>query len=126
MEIKKCLRNQKDLRKEITIDTVERFQGDERKIILFSTTIASPGQINMLQSIASNDPDQTDRKLLVSISRASEQFIILGNSAVLSVSSDYEVLLAQIIENNGYVGSAWSAQVLQDLPNKLLYLQAGK
>lgn len=126
MEIKKCLRNRNELREKITIDTVERFQGDERKIILFSTTIASPGQINMLQSIASNDPNQTDRKLLVSISRASEQFILFGNSSVLTASNGYEVLLNQILENNGYVGSAWSEQVLQHLSNKLLYLQAGK
>lgn len=124
MEIKKCLRDRKRIRSQVTIDTVERFQGDERKVILFSTTIASPRQLNTLQSIASNDPHQTDRKLLVSISRASEQFILFGNSSVLTASSDYEVLLNQILENNGYIGSAWSEQVLQHLPNKLLYLQA--
>ena len=63
----------------ITIDTVERYQGDERKIIIFSTTISNPFQISSIQSINNKDPQQTDRKLLVSISRAVERLYIFGN-----------------------------------------------
>lgn len=78
---------------QITIDTVERFQGDERKIIIFSTTISKVFQLKTIQSIHENDTQQTDRKLLVSISRAIERFYLFGNPNALSTAPAYSELL---------------------------------
>jgi DNA replication ATP-dependent helicase Dna2 len=79
------------------VDTVERFQGDERKVIIFSTTITNARQLPSIQSILP-DAISTDRKLLVSISRASEQFIILGNKDALKGSEIYRDLITRIEE----------------------------
>lgn len=109
-QIKKFLRSA--LLETVSIDTVERYQGDERKIILFSTTIADPRQIRTLENISSTDEDQTDRKLLVSISRASEQFIMLGCSEALTASQEYDHVIHEIIGQGGYFGRAWTDEIL--------------
>jgi len=81
---------------ELIIDTVERYQGDERRIIIFSTTIQDARQIRTIQSVAEDEVSLADRKLLVSISRAVEQLIILGNAEALSASASYRELLTAI------------------------------
>lgn len=88
---------------ELIVDTVERFQGGQKKVIIFSTTITAPRQMNMIQNIAANDVDSTDRKLLVGLSRAEEQVIILGNPGALSCASQYQQLIAACKQNNGYL-----------------------
>ena len=102
-EIKKRLPSEIIDDENFIVDTVERFQGDERKIIIFSTTVANNSQLGSMQSIAPNDDEhRTDRKLLVSLSRASEQFIVLGNSEVLKSSMNYSILINSIVRQNGY------------------------
>ena len=92
----------KDWVQQITIDTVERFQGDERKIIIFSTTISNAFQISAIQSISKMDAQQTDRKLLVSISRAVERFYLFGNPNALLASPAYSELLTAISSYKTY------------------------
>ncbi|MBN9383483.1 MAG: ATP-dependent helicase [Chitinophagaceae bacterium] len=87
---------------DLIIDTVERYQGDERKIIIFSTTISDARQIRTIQSVAEDEVSVTDRKLLVSISRAVDQLIILGNSAALERSEMYRELIDGIKVKGGY------------------------
>ena len=88
---------------ELIVDTVERFQGDERKIIIFSTTAADASQLSVMQSFSPIDSEmKTDRKLLVSISRAKEQFIMLGNSGALRHSASYNSLINDISAKNAY------------------------
>ena len=72
----------------ITIDTVERFQGSERDIIIYSTAISSSKLMKNLQSLTMDG--KVDRKLNVAISRAKEQFILLGNKEILSESPHYK------------------------------------
>lgn len=97
-QIKKHLKSNMAL--QIMVDTVERFQGEEKKIILFSTTISNPHQIANMQNL---DAEETDRKLLVSLSRAAEQLIILGNSGVLSTDKNYKQLIDTIKEQGCYL-----------------------
>ncbi|OQP60677.1 hypothetical protein A3860_32265 [Niastella vici] len=111
-EIKKHLRTDILLNENFIVDTVERYQGDERKIILFSSTITNTRQIASMQSIAAGDKDETDRKLLVSISRASEQFIILGNPEVLRASKPYRLLIAQIEAQQGVINKDFSENII--------------
>ena len=84
----------------INIDTVERYQGSQRDIIIFSTTVSSPNQLNVLSQpveIAGSDCAGTllllDRKLNVAITRAREQFILVGNFGLLLQSPPYADLL---------------------------------
>lgn len=94
--IKEHLRPELLRGEELIIDTVERYQGDERKVIIFSTTIQDARQIRTIQSVAEDEVSLVDRKLLVCVSRAVEQLIIIGNSRALSASESYRELLAAI------------------------------
>lgn len=85
----------------ITIDTVERYQGSERDIIIYSTSI---NNINMLEHIQSMNYNNTvDRKLNVVISRAREQIIILGNYSNLIRLNQYRELIYMIKKNGFFI-----------------------
>ncbi len=83
----------KNIRENVTIDTVERFQGSEREIIINSYSVHSPQQMNNLESF---NAEGIDRKLLVSISRGSKQLIILGNRKVLENGKHYKEIINHI------------------------------
>ncbi len=81
----------------IVIDTVERFQGSQREVILFGTTINSPSQLGILSApVPDADGTPIDRKLNVALTRARRQMFIFGNSAVLSQSPIYKKLIEEI------------------------------
>jgi len=86
--------------KDITIDTVERYQGSERDIIILSLAIKSPAQIQTIQSI---NEEGVDRKLNVAITRAKEQLIILGSEEVMRKSKIFSELIEFIKKKGGYV-----------------------
>ena len=71
----------------ITVDTVERYQGGARDIILFSLCVHNTGQ---LKKITSEDKDGIDRKLNVTLTRAREQIIMIGNIHILSANTLYK------------------------------------
>lgn len=80
----------------INIDTVERYQGSQRDIIIFSTTISTRRQLDILSRpvIIQSEEDEhemllLDRKLNVAITRAREQFILVGNLDLLRNSLPY-------------------------------------
>jgi len=74
----------------ITVDTVERYQGSARDIIIMSTCIGQPEQLSMITSISD---EGIDRKLNVAITRAREQLIVLGNRNILTINSVYKKLI---------------------------------
>jgi len=59
----------------VTIDTVERFQGSERDVILVSFAVKSPLQLRAIQSI---NAEGVDRKLNVAMTRAKEHLVMVG------------------------------------------------
>jgi superfamily I DNA and/or RNA helicase len=59
----------------VTIDTVERFQGAERDVIIVSFAIKSRLQLRAIQSI---NEAGVDRKLNVAMTRAKEHLIMMG------------------------------------------------
>jgi superfamily I DNA and/or RNA helicase len=77
----------------ITIDTVERYQGSQRDIILFSTVVSQPYQVSILSAPVVTDGSPIDRKLNVAVTRARNQFFLVGNLALLSQAEDYRVLI---------------------------------
>lgn len=74
----------------ITIDTVERYQGGARDIIIISTCISLPQQLEQISSLNQNG---IDRKLNVALTRAKEQIILVGNRTALSDSPIYAKLI---------------------------------
>ena len=103
-----------DAQEPLIVDTVERFQGDEKKIILFSTTVASKGMLSRMQSISNSQGIKTDRKLLVSASRAKEQLILLGSKEILGQSPFYAEVLNQI-NRNGKEFVGWDFLLIPEL-----------
>jgi hypothetical protein len=78
---------------EITIDTVERFQGSQRDIIIYSTTISRPYQLDILSVPIEDHGYMIDRKLNVALTRARKQMFILGNVEVLQRNELYTELI---------------------------------
>lgn len=85
---------------DVTIDTVERFQGSERDIIIVSYALKSSIQLKAVKSI--ND-EGVDRKMNVTLTRAKEHLIITGVEEVM----DKDILFRQLIDyiklNDGYL-----------------------
>ncbi len=75
----------------ISVDTVERYQGSARDIIIFSTCTSTQTQ---LERLVSKSHDGIDRKLNVAITRAREFFILIGNEEILSQDSTYKQLIS--------------------------------
>ncbi|MBR1681993.1 MAG: AAA family ATPase [Bacteroidaceae bacterium] len=80
----------------ITIDTVERYQGSQRDIIIFSTTVSAPWQLPILSQPVETGGQLIDRKLNVAITRARHQFILVGNHPLLRRLPAYTTLLDYI------------------------------
>jgi len=78
---------------EITIDTVECYQGSQRDFILFSATVSRPAQLRLLSEEHEAEGQLIDRKLNVAITRARMQFVLVGDGDLLSRSRIYRHLI---------------------------------
>ena len=95
----------------IVIDTVERYQGSQRDIIIYGTTITQRYELDILSNLTTVTPHYgggqgkgsarreegiatpIDRKLNVAITRARKQLFILGNEAILRQNPLYHQLI---------------------------------
>ena len=88
---------------DISIDTVERYQGSQRDIILYSFTVQSRYQLDFLTANTFYEDGQPiDRKLNVAITRARKQLILTGNEATLRQNKLFAELIDYIKEKGGY------------------------
>lgn len=78
------------IKEKINVDTVERYQGGARDIIIISMCINLKSQIKQLVNLSS---DGVDRKLNVAMTRARTQIVILGNEQLLSTNEVYRSLI---------------------------------
>jgi len=74
----------------LTIDTVERYQGGARNIIILSLSVGNPTQLN---SVISLSAEGVDRKLNVAVTRAREQFILIANPEMIRRNRLYRALM---------------------------------
>lgn len=74
----------------ITVDTVERYQGSEREIIIYNSIIQNPEQIEAIQSLKTFENKTIDRKFNVALTRAKEIFVLVGNRKVLEQMDSYK------------------------------------
>ena len=83
-----------DVAENLVIDTVERYQGSQRDIIIYGTTITQRYELDVLSNLTETASGMVDRKLNVAITRARKQLFILGNEKLLRDN----VLYAKLID----------------------------
>ena len=81
---------------DISIDTVERFQGSQRDVIIYSFAVSHVYQLDFLAACTYTDEQGhvIDRKLNVALTRARKQMIMVGNAQILRRNA----LFRQLIE----------------------------
>ena len=81
---------------QVTIDTVERYQGSQRDVVIYSFTVQHLYQLDFLTSNCfEEDGHVIDRKLNVAITRARKQMIIVGNERILSSNPLFKALIEE-------------------------------
>ena len=88
---------------QVSVDTVERYQGSQRDVIVVSFCCHHEHQLELMVS-----PDETgrvDRKLNVALTRARQQLVLLGNEEVLSRAPHHAALLARARAGGGWVAA---------------------
>lgn len=89
---------------DITIDTVERYQGSQRKYIIYGFTIQKYYQLNFLTNNVFEDFDGSiiDRKLNVAMTRAEEHLMMVGNPELLSNNFTFFKLIEFVKSRHGF------------------------
>jgi superfamily I DNA and/or RNA helicase len=87
----------------ISVDTVERFQGSQRDIIIYSFSINQFYQLDFLSNNIEDNGQIIDRKLNVAITRAKKQLFVIGNPSILSNNLTYYRFIEFIRSKAGYV-----------------------
>lgn len=83
---------------QISVNTIDSFQGQERDVIYISLTRSNPeGQIGFLSDI---------RRMNVAMTRARKRLVVVGDSATLSQSAFYADFIAYAEQHESYQ-SAW-------------------
>ena len=79
---------------DISIDTVERYQGSQRDVIVYSFAISHTYQLDFLTSNCFEEDGRTiDRKLNVAITRARKQMLMTGNEEILRKNKIFSELI---------------------------------
>lgn len=97
----------------ITVDSVERFQGSQRDIIIYSFSVNNPFQLKGMINL--NDEGDVDRKLNVALTRAREQMVLIGNDSILSNNLIYLRLIEYCKSKGGYIDKSLS-EILENQP----------
>jgi superfamily I DNA and/or RNA helicase len=96
---------------DITIDTVERYQGSQRDIIIYGFTAHSASQLDFLTEQTFMEGDTLiDRKLNVVMTRARQHLFMVGNSTLLSTNKLFARLIDFVDRHDGIIDSKPSVQ----------------
>ena len=80
---------------DISIDTVERYQGSQRDVIIFDVGVTRQYQLDFLTASTFTDDEGqvVDRKLNVALTRARKQMLVVGNATILRQNQLYRQLI---------------------------------
>ena len=78
---------------DVSVDTVERYQGSERDVIIYSFCVNTLSQLRTLSNLTEENGVLIDRKLNVVLTRARKKLIIIGNPELLRHDSIYANIL---------------------------------
>ena len=81
----------------VTIDTVERFQGSQRDVIIYSFAVNHYFQLDFLTASTFTDTDGqlVDRKMNVALTRARRQLIVTGRADILRKVTLFSSFISQ-------------------------------
>lgn len=78
----------------VSIDTVERYQGSQRDVIIYSFTVQNFFQLSFLAgNCITEDAHVIDRKLNVAMTRARRQLVMIGNPVILRANPLFRSLI---------------------------------
>lgn len=92
--IKKILEDE-ELNYKVEADTVHRFQGDEKQIIIFDTTTPQPTQLTDDQKEGGDD----EKLLNVAFSRSKEKFLVIADVKNLEKKHSISSLLRKFVQH---------------------------
>ena len=78
---------------DVSVDTVERYQGSERDVIIYSFCVNCRHQLKFLPNLTEENGVQIDRKLNVALTRARKRLVVIGVPELLSLDPIYCKLL---------------------------------
>jgi hypothetical protein len=81
---------------QVSVDTVERYQGSERDVIIYSFCVNRPFQLRFLPNLTEEQGVLIDRKLNVALTRARRQMILIGAPEILCQNDIYRKLIKGI------------------------------
>ena len=82
---------------DVSVDTVERYQGSEREVVIYSFCVNNKYQLKFLSNITEENGIQIDRKLNGALTRARKRIIIMGVPDILRENPIYHRLLSAIM-----------------------------
>lgn len=91
---------------DITIDTVERYQGSQRDYIIYSFTAKHKYQLLFLTNneyVDERTQQVIDRKLNVAMTRARKHLVLIGNAPLLSHDYTFNNLINYCKEKNAFI-----------------------
>jgi len=81
---------------DISIDTVERYQGSQRDVIIYSFGVKDQADLEFVTAQCFEESGHTiDRKLNVAMTRARKQLLMVGQETVLSENEIFKTLIAR-------------------------------
>ena len=88
---------------EVSIDTVERYQGSQRDVIVYSFTAHKEYQLDFLSANCfAEDGHVIDRKLNVVMTRARRKLVLIGNASLLSKDPVFAELIGYVQRNGSF------------------------